>query len=235
MRDEMAIQEARVKEKRVLVLSLFGCFAYCFAIWLGARFFVDYYAFIPCVGLVLLSCVLHNLKNKDKTCLAAALCNACASGFAVSVYFTALGIVLPPLVLAFALAAMLLLLVCTYFAASSRLSQRALSVIITIVYLLVLACLVVLWLTRPKEDPMWALCTLSFLFYTFSLIPMLLMREEDDTSADRTVSFWSFSVAIVVVLAVLLAIAIFSGDGCDADCGDCCDCDLSGGGKRKKK
>lgn len=233
---EQRKQEMRPRVKRALLLSLMGCVLFFAAMWLGVRLFSPYYAFIPCGILVILACLLHNLKNGDRTCAIAALCNAAACGLAASVYFTALGIALPPLVLACALGAFFALLVLTYALTASPLRQTVLSVLVTVLYLASLVLLVCLWCTQPIEDPMWALATLSFLFYTFSLIPFMLVREEDDVSADRTISFWSFSVAIVVLLAVLTAIALASGDGCDCDCApDCCDCGGSDGKSKKKK
>ena len=226
--------ERAARARRVLFLSRFGAFFFFVALWLGRALFAPYYAFIPCGVLMLLACILHNLKNEDKTCAAAALCNAAACGFAASVYFTVLAIPLPPLVLLAGLTALLVLLVLTYFL--SFLPVRAwVSAIVSLLYLTILTALIGFWVTCPLEDPIFALAALSFLFYTFSLIPFMLVRTEEETSADRTVSFWSFSVAVLLVLAVVFALAIVSGDGCDADCCDCGDCRNENGKSKKKK
>lgn len=232
MNEELCRAESKALLRKTLALSFVELIAFAAAILAGYACIPSYYALFVSGGLMIAACALHNLRLGAWRYLVATFLNAVAAGLAVSAYYAALSLPLRGWWVLSVAACLLTLSALVCFLVSR--GWRALAVIVTVVYVAALITLIVLWCGQPKEEGLYALSTMALVFFASSLIPYFVVWEDSD-DVTRTVSFWSFTVALLVALVSLVAIAVAGGD-CDCDCApDCCDCGGGQSGSKKKK
>ena len=216
---------------KVLTLSCVEWIAFAAAILGGYACIPSYYALFVSAGLMLAACVLYNLRLGSWRYPITAFLNAVAAGFAVSAYYAALSLPLQGWWVLTVTACLLILSPLSCFLVSR--GWKPLMPIVAVVYLTALILLITLWCRQPKAEGLYALSAMALIFFASSLIPYFMVWEGSD-DVTRTVSFWSFTVALIVALVSVVAIAVAGGD-IDCDCAPEC-CDLGGtDGKKKKK
>lgn len=231
MNEELYSQaEAKALLCKTLVLSFVELIVFAAAVFVGYACIPSYYALFVSGGLMIAACVLHNLRLGAWRYPIATFLNAVAAGLAVSAYYAALALPLQGWWVLIVTVGLLILSALSCFLVSR--GWKAFSVIVAVVYIAALITLIALWCGQPKAEGLYALSAMALVFFASSLIPYFIVWDDSD-EVTRTVSFWSFTVALLVALVSLVAIAIAGGD-CDCDCApDCCDCGTDG--KKKKK
>ncbi len=226
--------EARARLRYVFLLSLAEWIVFAVAILAGYACIPSYYALFVGGTLMIGACVFHNLRLGSWRYLVATFLNTVAAGLAVSAYYAALSLPLQKWWVLAVTIGLLILSALSCFLVSR--GGHVLPVLIAVVYIAALVTLIALWCGQPKKEGLYALAAMSQVFFASSLIPYFVVREDSD-EVTRTVSFWSFTVALLVALISLVAIAIAGGDcDCDCDCApDCCDCSGTDGKKKKKR
>ncbi len=211
----------------VLPLTMGGALVCWVALYIGYTCIPSWYGLLVAVGFTVLACVLHNIHAGDGKYTAALLLNAGASGFAIAAYFTATGLSLSLDTVLLVFVLQMLYMAVAYFLLRAKWAQIAGGVL----YMVALIIGIALWCNRPLGATVYAMATLILLFTGFYTFAYVLVREGEREETARTLSFWSFTAAVLVAIAVILALSLIAGDGCDCDGCDCGDC----GGDRKTK
>ena len=223
-----------LRPRRALWLLSLGGAAFAIALLFTERLIPSYYGLYITAALLLLALLFHNVRAGEWRYYVATLLNTAAAGCAAGAYFAALALPLSLTEIAVAWLAMQALLLLGYlFGYHAQEHPRLFRVLAVLLWLAALGALVALWCIRPLEEGIYALLAMVVFYSAFAYPPLFLAWEEEG-SAVRLVSFFSFSAALLLAALVAVAIAIAGGD-CDCDGADCCYCGGGSDGKKKKK